>query len=476
MKVHILTAALLCSACASPSIELAHHDVAPTVTKPQQPPTSPRLGKKTKPPLATPHRSAEPVAPEPPWPLPVTQGETAKLILALDAALLRGEGSSLLISLQRTSTAAPQQAIWHCLMARIYLHFAQLDAATTAFAQAQALDDQLGWAWHGQALVHVARGELDQARLALEQAMAMDPHPRIAADLAWVLHRQGQHDAALARIDEIIAREPNQALFHLARAEMLSTRQQWSAAFVAVQRAIELAPDATAPCEQLIAIALAATQQESASRPESIVELLDSLASALTDQSQLAPQAPTRTRLEHASATLRLLARGARLRNVEQQPERHLTASDPVVRRHALTSMLATLERRHLPALNRALVDPDWQMRLTAARALAQVAAHDAIPALLRAARLDPNPEVRGAIAIQLGRLLAIDAVPALLQVLREEHESYAIEMLDRALQQITGRNCGVTLDLDTPLESRERLLAAWSELVANLAAPPEGD
>jgi HEAT repeat protein len=124
-----------------------------------------------------------------------------------------------------------------------------------------------------------------------------------------------------------------------------------------------------------------------------------------------------------------------------EEPDKNLESKDVKVRQEAALHyyMLGGRARSALPALTKALKDPDDEVRrLTALcfRFLGPPIAHpdDAVPVLVDLLRKDPNPSVRAACALSLRELalsdkdLAKGATPALLAALSDKNKSTRLQ------------------------------------------------
>jgi len=95
--------------------------------------------------------------------------------------------------------------------------------------------------------------------------------------------------------------------------------------------------------------------------------------------------------------------------------------------RETAADALARIGRPAVPALIRALSDPDPELRHQAARALSRMgpSVRDAVPALIRALK-DPDPLVRRSAARALGQVGpdAAIAIPALVEAMRSKDDT----------------------------------------------------
>ena len=82
-------------------------------------------------------------------------------------------------------------------------------------------------------------------------------------------------------------------------------------------------------------------------------------------------------------------------------------------------------------------VNPFWEVRSSAADALAKVKDPSTIPNLIKAIRYDQDPIVRRSVALGLGKMKAKEAVPALIDVLETTPDQGLAGDIVRALGEI---------------------------------------
>jgi len=149
-------------------------------------------------------------------------GERSVLELRISANLALDRSAATIPDLTYLLAQDPNDVDLRLDRGIAYARIARFDRALADFARASAIapDDPRSYEWMG--LVHFEEGELEEARLQLQDALALAPqNGRIARELAAVLASQGNQKGALAAYDRAADLDSTDAQTYADRAAIL---------------------------------------------------------------------------------------------------------------------------------------------------------------------------------------------------------------------------------------------------------------
>ncbi|MBI4615496.1 MAG: HEAT repeat domain-containing protein [Planctomycetes bacterium] len=409
--------------------------------------------------------------------------DVAREIEEQDAAIAQGRGETALAQAEGAARRSPRDPARAYLAGRLLALLRGLAPARKAFEAALALDPGFAWAHHGLGVIHLREGDPSRAREEFEKAVAGDPqNARVLVSLAdsrfeaaqgldSESHRQRGFLESRALLEQArtLAPEDPRVAIDLATVE---------AALGRTGEALELATFAAgkAPRDARV-LAQHARILEDADRLEEAAEAYGRVLSVSTsgEEAELA-----RRRLARIEEVFSL----ARTSEIEQAAGLEelgpfLASSDPLLRRQAYKKLRQLRHAADAPAFLRGLADADRGVRIHSIWALGELRATWALPDLLALLSSDPDELARGAVGKALVDLGATGAIPALVEALQKEESLYVIEQIDFALRKLSGddplagqsgREGRGTADASWRVE----LHRAWSEWLARSDVRPE--
>jgi tetratricopeptide (TPR) repeat protein len=163
-------------------------------------------------------------------------------------AVARGDWQSATSLSRRLLMLNPESVEAWQTMSRGFVELEEGEAAEEAASQAQQIfpDEPIFRVYHAHGLRLLGRH--DEARADIELAReALADHPAAAAEAAVVLGMTGRVHEGIALADRELARHPNDAGLHAARASLLYALGQAAEGDRATERALELDPEAPRP-------------------------------------------------------------------------------------------------------------------------------------------------------------------------------------------------------------------------------------
>jgi tetratricopeptide (TPR) repeat protein len=168
----------------------------------------------------------------------------AALPLLLEAAQRDTAYTARVQTLRRGLTQASnaeQPAYGWLMIGRALGSIEQWDLAYEAFMQSVTVSPQYGeaWAFLGEAESHLGRG----GRESLERARELSPESTLVNALySLFLRRSGKPQDALAYLQEVAAREPQEAIWQVEMGNTLVQTGDLLSAHLAYEKAVEIAP------------------------------------------------------------------------------------------------------------------------------------------------------------------------------------------------------------------------------------------
>jgi tetratricopeptide (TPR) repeat protein len=162
-------------------------------------------------------------------------------------AMQRNDRPSAVQLAQQAIGRAADWPIYHYRLALVHGHFADHKAAETPLRTTLELDPSFAPAYSLFAWVYFARGHVNIALRAIDEALQYDPHDVYALNLRIeLLQSRGDHEAAqraamealrvnpeneqahaLAGVSTLKLKDPNRGVFHLQEAVRLDPHKQW---------------------------------------------------------------------------------------------------------------------------------------------------------------------------------------------------------------------------------------------------------
>ncbi len=141
--------------------------------------------------------------------------DSAMALASAGRALMVADGPRSVGLLQRARDLAPATAIVQMWLGESLLYQSRADEAAAAYEAALRIDDRLGSAWGGLALLHLGEGRIDDAVRCSERYVAVEPN----LGLAWRVRAQSLHLArrwedARAAYAEAVQRMPDDRVVH----------------------------------------------------------------------------------------------------------------------------------------------------------------------------------------------------------------------------------------------------------------------
>ncbi len=145
------------------------------------------------------------------------------------------------------STLAPRDLFPWFMSAQIYHDAEKIDLAIEAYREALQRDPSAGDARHIRfqiADLAIYAGDLDAAGQQLDQLATELPHdPDVGVLRARLLHRQGEVDASLRLLDEVLATKPDLVSALVERGVLHFERENFTDAVRDLKQAVTLAPE-----------------------------------------------------------------------------------------------------------------------------------------------------------------------------------------------------------------------------------------
>jgi tetratricopeptide (TPR) repeat protein len=184
-----------------------------------------------------------------------TPGATEAVLLRANLFLKDGQPAEAIQILEPLNAASPENRAAEDLLATAYRHAnRENDAIAILKRQAVALPNEPKPQFElGQLLA--SQGKLAEARAVFERMLALVPD-QIAAvgQLIAIDQREGNADAAMARIDAYLGTHPQSPQAHLLKAGLCYARKDYKTAEAFATKAIELKPDDTMAYGMLVRI------------------------------------------------------------------------------------------------------------------------------------------------------------------------------------------------------------------------------
>ncbi|MFK7989335.1 MAG: tetratricopeptide repeat protein [Sandaracinaceae bacterium] len=149
-----------------------------------------------------------------------------------------------LLAYRHATQVAPRSAYAHRVMGTRLLRWGRTELARPVLERAVELDRTHAETWNALALARYHDEDLDGAEQAFREGIALHPrHRGLKLGLAALLINRGQHQAALALYDEVLASRPRFAPAHVGRGILLHELDRQDEAEAAFVEAVRVARD-----------------------------------------------------------------------------------------------------------------------------------------------------------------------------------------------------------------------------------------
>ncbi len=125
----------------------------------------------------------------------------------------------------------------------VYLNMGRYDEAMQHIDEALKTDENNYKAWYNKGVVHLRKGQVNEALMALNKCISLNEYPKALFTRALVYQQMQQPLAALADVEKVLAQEPENARAHFIKGNCLELQNSLQGALNSYTQAIQNSED-----------------------------------------------------------------------------------------------------------------------------------------------------------------------------------------------------------------------------------------